>query len=138
MIERWWDSIKKVIRLHRATNQAKNKKTLTKGTDIRYELEEQLDQDDDIFHFYLLLKHDDSKFSQLGLNEYELQKRLKMNRTLSFWCFNPGLGFRKMLQLDPRSIILTSGTLAPLDTFQRELLIDFPIRIENGHVIDKS
>jgi regulator of telomere elongation helicase 1 len=63
---------------------------------------------------------------------------MKQNTTriLSFWCFNPGLGFRKLLRLKPRTIILTSGTLSPMDTFEQELLIKFPIRIENEHVID--
>ncbi|XP_030838990.1 regulator of telomere elongation helicase 1 isoform X2 [Strongylocentrotus purpuratus] len=36
-----------------------------------------------------------------------------------------------------RSIILTSGTLAPLNSFKSELSIDFPIQLENPHVIDK-
>ncbi|KAK4479624.1 hypothetical protein RD792_015150 [Penstemon davidsonii] len=33
------------------------------------------------------------------------------------------------------SIILTSGTLSPLDSFAEELKLEFPIRLENPHVI---
>ena len=37
-----------------------------------------------------------------------------------------------------RSILLTSGTLSPLDSFAHELGLAFPVRLENGHVIDKE
>ena len=37
-----------------------------------------------------------------------------------------------------RSILLTSGTLAPLDSFAHELGLDFPVRLENPHVISKE
>ncbi|KAL0441551.1 UNVERIFIED_CONTAM: Regulator of telomere elongation helicase 1 [Sesamum radiatum] len=33
------------------------------------------------------------------------------------------------------SIILTSGTLSPMDSFAEELKLEFPIRLENPHVI---
>jgi hypothetical protein len=36
------------------------------------------------------------------------------------------------------SIILTSGTLSPLDSFAQELALPFPVRLENPHVIDPS
>ena len=42
-------------------------------------------------------------------------------RTLSWWCFNPGFAMEEFSQLGVRSIILTSGTLAPLDSFAVEL-----------------
>ncbi len=34
-----------------------------------------------------------------------------------------------------RSIILTSGTLSPMDSFQSELGVPFPIQLEASHVI---
>jgi regulator of telomere elongation helicase 1 len=40
-------------------------------------------------------------------------------------------------ELDPRCIILTSGTLSPLDEFSNELKANFPIKLENPHVIKK-
>lgn len=43
---------------------------------------------------------------------------------------------RQLADLKPRSLILTSGTLSPMNSFQAELGIDFPQRIENPHVID--
>ena len=34
-----------------------------------------------------------------------------------------------------RSIVLTSGTLSPMDSFQSELSVEFPIQLEASHVI---
>ncbi|KAJ1284133.1 hypothetical protein BS78_03G181200 [Paspalum vaginatum] len=59
----------------------------------------------------------------------------KSSRTLSWWCFNPGLAMEEFLKLGVRSIILTSGTLSPLESLAMELNLEFPIRLENPHVI---
>lgn len=58
--------------------------------------------------------------------------------TLSYWCFDPGLAMRELCRKNIRSILLTSGTLAPLDTLASELSLDFPVRLENPHVIKQS
>ena len=39
------------------------------------------------------------------------------NRKLGFWCFNAASGMRELKALGPRSILLTSGTLSPMDSF---------------------
>jgi len=49
---------------------------------------------------------------------------------------HPGVGFEYIKASGPRSVLLTSGTLAPLKSFESELTIDFPIKLENNHVID--
>nr|GEZ81123.1 putative zinc finger, CCHC-type [Tanacetum cinerariifolium] len=36
------------------------------------------------------------------------------------------------------SIILTSGTLSPMDSFAEELKLNFPVRLENPHVISDN
>ncbi|KAI9270400.1 hypothetical protein BDA99DRAFT_501656 [Phascolomyces articulosus] len=56
---------------------------------------------------------------------------------LAFWCLNPAIIFRDMAK-DARSVVLTSGTLSPLNTFASELETNFPIRLEANHVIDRS
>ena len=38
----------------------------------------------------------------------------------------------------PRSVILASGTLAPLNSYASEMETTFPVRFENDHVIDKE
>nr|GMC70965.1 regulator of telomere elongation helicase 1 [Ipomoea batatas] len=41
-------------------------------------------------------------------------------------------------RLGVASIILTSGTLSPMDSFAEELKLEFPIRLENPHVISEN
>ncbi|CAL1537361.1 unnamed protein product, partial [Lymnaea stagnalis] len=56
--------------------------------------------------------------------------------TLNFWCMNPGVAFSDFAET--RSIILTSGTLSPLGSFQSELGLSFSIQLEANHVIRDS
>lgn len=42
-------------------------------------------------------------------------------RTLSYWCFSPGHSMNDLTAQGVRSVILTSGTLSPLDSFSSEL-----------------
>jgi Fanconi anemia group J protein len=55
-------------------------------------------------------------------------------RWLCLWCMDPWVGFQSLKQA--RSIILTSGTLSPLDSFPSELGVDFKHRLEAQHCID--
>jgi hypothetical protein len=45
----------------------------------------------------------------------------KAARVLSWWCFNPGIAMEEFAKLGVQSVILTSGTLSPLDSFAFEL-----------------
>ncbi|EIE26626.1 DNA repair helicase [Coccomyxa subellipsoidea C-169] len=58
--------------------------------------------------------------------------------TLSYWCFEPGVAMAALCALKVRCILLTSGTLAPLDSFAQELSLDFPVTLENPHVVNTS
>jgi len=52
-------------------------------------------------------------------------------------CLNPGLAFSFVRNhAKPHSFILTSGTLSPVESFESELMLDFPIKFENSHVIN--
>jgi Rad3-related DNA helicase len=53
-------------------------------------------------------------------------------------CFNPALAFDSLKKMRPRSIILTSGTLAPLDSFEKELKVMFSVKEEIEHLINKD
>lgn len=73
----------------------------------------------EIDDYFLFIKQDDVEFDKKRkYTEQEKDHRLRSCRTLGFWCFNPGLGFKKIQQLKPRTIILTSGTLYPMSSFQ--------------------
>jgi regulator of telomere elongation helicase 1 len=56
-------------------------------------------------------------------------------RVLSFWCFSPGITMLELQRLGVLSILLTSGTLSPIEALASELSLHFPIRLENPHVI---
>jgi Fanconi anemia group J protein len=44
----------------------------------------------------------------------------------------------KSLSEVARSVLLTSGTLSPLDSFSGELGLNFHIKLEAPHVVDMS
>jgi len=51
-----------------------------------------------------------------------------------FWSMNPSIAFRDMSK-NCRSVILTSGTLSPLKSFEAELGVPFYEKLEASHVI---
>uniref|UniRef100_A0A8D8SIC9 DNA 5'-3' helicase n=1 Tax=Cacopsylla melanoneura TaxID=428564 RepID=A0A8D8SIC9_9HEMI len=78
-------------------------------------------------------------FDQGESNRWYRTNRAPMSikYTLHFWCLNSALVFADIRD-SARSVILTSGTLAPVDSFQSELGTQFPIKLEANHVIDKD
>ncbi|XP_055886515.1 regulator of telomere elongation helicase 1-like isoform X2 [Biomphalaria glabrata] len=62
----------------------------------------------------------------------------KVERVLSYWCFSPGHTMKDLLAHGVKVIILTSGTLSPLESFTMEMQIPFPVQLENPHVIDTN
>ncbi|XP_033609304.1 Fanconi anemia group J protein isoform X2 [Cryptotermes secundus] len=56
---------------------------------------------------------------------------------LNFLCMNPGVVFRPIADV-VRSIVLTSGTLAPLVTFNSELGTTFANELQALHIIDEN
>ncbi|VDK31708.1 unnamed protein product [Taenia asiatica] len=67
------------------------------------------------------------------------QARLVERKSLSlnFWCLNPAVCMRSLAE-SAHSLILASGTLAPLEALAAELGIDFPVRLEAGHVVPRQ
>ncbi|XP_037938569.1 regulator of telomere elongation helicase 1 homolog [Teleopsis dalmanni] len=59
-------------------------------------------------------------------------------KVINFWCFNPGFGMEELLNKNVRSIILTSGTLAPLKPLIAELAVPVAQHLENPHIVNKS
>lgn len=61
---------------------------------------------------------------------------------LKLWCLHPAIGLKRVLDAScingPRSIILTSGTLAPMHSIGLELETDFKIIKAFKHVISES
>ena len=57
---------------------------------------------------------------------------------LHFWCFSAGVALVQLGKLNIRSLLLASGTLAPMASFKADLKVHFPIELENPHVIKNS
>ncbi|KAI3949714.1 hypothetical protein MKX01_040931 [Papaver californicum] len=55
--------------------------------------------------------------------------------SLSLWCLNPTVVFREIADLS-MTVILTSGTLSPMNSFSSELGVQFETCMEAPHVID--
>jgi Rad3-related DNA helicase len=53
-------------------------------------------------------------------------------------CLAPDVPFNAIAAQNPLSIILTSGTLSPLDALDGELGIPFKNKLSNFHVIGKN
>ncbi|VDM11006.1 unnamed protein product [Wuchereria bancrofti] len=53
--------------------------------------------------------------------------------TLNYWCFSPSVAMWYLHSGGVRSVIVTSGTLSPLDSFINNLGISFPVTLENQH-----
>uniref|UniRef100_M4BYL5 Major facilitator superfamily (MFS) profile domain-containing protein n=1 Tax=Hyaloperonospora arabidopsidis (strain Emoy2) TaxID=559515 RepID=M4BYL5_HYAAE len=69
-----------------------------------------------------------SRFStKRNVDEWEIK--------LCIWCLNAAVAFSDITR-QARSVILTSGTLSPMESFVGELGVDFPIRLEANHVVN--
>lgn len=66
-----------------------------------------------------------------------VQDKLSSMKVLKLLCLNPGLIFRQIAN-QARSIILTSGTLAPMESFASELKTNFKYNFQGIHVIPKE
>jgi Rad3-related DNA helicase len=60
----------------------------------------------------------------------------KVELGINFWCMNPAIGFADLEEA--RSVIVTSGTLSPMTSFQSELGAKFPHSLSTDHVISPS
>lgn len=59
-------------------------------------------------------------------------------KVLNYWCFNPGFGMANLVNRNVHSIILTSGTLAPIKPLISELALDVDFALENPHIINPT
>ena len=61
----------------------------------------------------------------------------KDEHVIGFWCLNSSIIFKQISDA-ARSVILTSGTLSPLQTFAGELGTKFTYQLEALHVIEEN
>ncbi|XP_055022013.1 regulator of telomere elongation helicase 1 isoform X7 [Boleophthalmus pectinirostris] len=89
-------------------------------------------------HFKVHIHQDMSQKKKQSVDLWASSTSKKQGNILSYWCFSPGFSMQELVNQGVRCIILTSGTLSPLSSFTSEMRIDFPIRLENGHVIERD
>ncbi len=56
-------------------------------------------------------------------------------RMLNVYCFNPGYSFDTIAKKRPRTMILTSATLSPMDVTEKEMRCVIPIKRSFGHIV---
>ncbi|RDD47757.1 Regulator of telomere elongation helicase 1 [Trichoplax sp. H2] len=66
------------------------------------------------------------------------KKAAKEGRILSYWCFSPSYSMKELIDQEVRAVILTSGTLSPIESLVAEFQVSFPVQLQNPHVIDKK
>lgn len=71
-------------------------------------------------------------FSDLASNQVRDQKP----RTLALWCFSCSVALRQLEKLGVHALIITSGTLAPIEGTVQAFGVPFPVVLTNSHVID--
>jgi len=57
-------------------------------------------------------------------------------RTLCLWCFSSSVAMRELQSREVRSLIITSGTLSPIEGTVEAFGVPFPFVLENSHVIN--
>ncbi|CAG2163144.1 unnamed protein product [Oppiella nova] len=51
------------------------------------------------------------------------------------WCMSASVGAKALLAEDINCLIITSGTLAPIDSFDLEMGVKFDVKLQNSHII---
>ncbi|CAG2101396.1 unnamed protein product [Medioppia subpectinata] len=54
---------------------------------------------------------------------------------VSFRCMSPSVGGKELMAEGVHSMIITSGTLAPIHSFELEMDMKFEIKLQNNHII---
>ncbi len=61
-----------------------------------------------------------------------------IKRVVNYWCFSTGVALKELTDLGIRSVILTSGTLSPMEAMKEDLRIPFNCELQNPHVIESK
>ncbi|XP_056672455.1 Fanconi anemia group J protein isoform X2 [Monodelphis domestica] len=79
---------------------------------------------------------DKNGFFAIPKNKKRSRQKMAVH-VLNFWCLNPAVAFLD-ISSKVRTIVLTSGTLSPMNSFSSELGVTFAIQLEANHVIQNS
>ena len=91
------------------------------------------------FRFYIEEERETVKESNnKKKKKFSFSHTTTTKRILHIYCFNPGVGFKTVMDQNFYSTIITSGTLSPIDSLESELKHNFCCKLENTHVIDET
>ena len=108
------------------TNGAADLHKATNATKSGFFQKDVKTSDADDFYVFIYDEEDRAPQTQLKKGKRSMgYEKSRFERVLGFWCFSPGVGFKQIQKLNPRSIILTSGTLSPMNSFEAELQVEF-------------
>lgn len=65
-------------------------------------------------------------------------KKKNSEKVLAMKCNAASFVFKKIVESDPVSILITSGTLSPLDALDQDLGVPFSYKVSCKHVIKQS
>ncbi|XP_041656310.1 regulator of telomere elongation helicase 1 [Cheilinus undulatus] len=102
------------------------------------EKDRQLRMQSNTAHFKVHIHQDNSHQKRKNTDVWASSSSKKQGNILSYWCFSPGFSMQDLKNQEVRCIILTSGTLSPLTSFTSEMRIEFPVTLENSHVIERD
>ena len=95
-----------------------------------------------LFKNYEKSKLEDAPPFTSTISHYKLLRKIPEksmdNLVLNLMCQNPGLCFKNINEQKPKSIILTSGTLTPFDSYESELETKFDVKYVGKHIIDNQ
>lgn len=92
----------------------------------------------DDFKVYIADEYENIKSNQNTRTNYSQNNKKVTKRVINFWCFTTGVALTELKSLGVRSILLTSGTLSPIEALKDDLRLPFEIELMNPHVISPS
>lgn len=87
------------------------------------------------FRVYVAEEANKSKKTQGQIVQYYNNSSVGKKRVINFWCFCTGVALKELKDQGVRSLVLTSGTLSPMEAMKEDLRIPFAIELQNPHVI---
>eukprot|EP01060_Flectonema_neradi_P029740 TRINITY_DN4174_c0_g2_i1.p1 TRINITY_DN4174_c0_g2~~TRINITY_DN4174_c0_g2_i1.p1 ORF type:complete len:1006 (+),score=194.33 TRINITY_DN4174_c0_g2_i1:92-3019(+) len=81
--------------------------------------------------------------SNRNLESRYVRNNIAAPSVLGLWCMDPGVAMRRIMRgtpdsPGPRSVLITSGTMTPLEHFAAELGIPFNVQLQSTHVITRD
>ena len=91
-----------------------------------------------LFNSLILYKNKRNLFNFYIYDDLIKQKNSKKCRIFKIFCFDASICFYEIIKNTPHCLILTSGTLSPINYLEKQLKIDFYIKLFNNHYIKED